>query len=356
MVGPTTADEGLLERSTTSPSALKPFTIAYAKPRPKVRARDRVPTSQTTDDGIPDPATHAAARVPPEQQLEKSRIDSCPSADNPSLDSQGSPGARQIGEVHDVRTEQTAGGESPTLASSAATSLEDAAPVRMPKEKGIGLGTEVMDSTSDEEDDHELLRLRRRGDLPVKINAVTGLPSGVASLRRDQATGRIRVLRPAGFSLAHKGLTLVVDDTTVVFLDELSGFERQPDVQQPYMRGWDDLSFALWSVRFAYTPALCYALPVSSRLSVPSARAPSMSRPSHQTPAVMLPDTHRASGLLSDRTPRVPRRRRCSFRCLPGWFWLYSPCFSQVGKEGITAGWHFRRGPSTSGLVLLVST
>ena len=116
-----------------------------------------------------------------------SRQDSCPSTDNQSPDSQGSPGARQSGEVHDVRLEQAAGSESPAKASSAATSLGDAAPVHERKEAGIGLGTEVMDSTSDEEDDHELIRLRRRGDLPVKINAVTGLPSGVASLRRDQA-------------------------------------------------------------------------------------------------------------------------------------------------------------------------
>ena len=353
---PTTADGGLLGRRATSPSTLRPSTIAYAKPRPKVRARDRVPTGQTTADGVLDPATPAAARVPSEPQPEQSRMDPCPSTDVPRPDSQGSPGTRQGGEVHDVSTEQAAGSESPAKTSSAAASLADIAPVHVREETRRRLGTEVMDSSSEEEADHELIRLRRRGDLPVKISAVTGLPSGVASLRRDPITGRIRVLRPAGFSLAHKGFTLAVDDTTVVFLDELSGFERQPDVRQPYMRGWDDLSFAFWSARLEYTPAFCHALTVTFRLSVPSARVPSISRPSSQTPAILPLSAHRACGLMPDRIPRAPRGRRCSFRSPLGRFWIYSPCIYHVGRAGITADWYFRGGSPTSDLVLLVSS
>ncbi|OLQ15248.1 Craniofacial development protein 2 [Symbiodinium microadriaticum] len=195
---PTTADGGLLGRRATSPSTLRPSTIAYAKPRPKVRARDRVPTGQTTADGVLDPATPAAARVPSEPQPEQSRMDPCPSTDVPRPDSQGSPGTRQGGEVHDVSTEQAAGSESPAKTSSAAASLADIAPVHVREETTRRLGTEVMDSSSEEEADHELIRLRRRGDLPVKISAVTGLPSGVASLRRDPITGSLARRADAG--------------------------------------------------------------------------------------------------------------------------------------------------------------
>ncbi|CAE7329675.1 hypothetical protein AK812_SmicGene42175 [Symbiodinium microadriaticum] len=109
----------------------------------------------------------------------------------------------------------------------------DGAMAAMATEAEAGLSAAAAESASEEDDDYELTRLRRRGDLPVKVNTSTGLPSGVASLRRDQATGSIRVLRPPG-------TTLAVDASTIIFLDELSGFERRPDVQQPYMQGWAD--------------------------------------------------------------------------------------------------------------------
>ena len=103
------------------------------------------------------------------------------------------------------------------------------------------------DSTSDEDDDYELARLRCRGDLPVKVNVTTGLPSGVASIRRDASSGRVRVIRPSGFRLAHQGITLAVDDSSVIFLDALSGFERCSGAPQLYMQGWAGSGFALRS-------------------------------------------------------------------------------------------------------------
>ena len=90
-----------------------------------------------------------------------------------------------------------------------------------------------------------LMRLRRRGDLPVKISTSTGLPSGVASLRRDQSTGRVRVVCPPGFSIAHRGTTLATAADTLIFLDELSGFEQRPEAKQPYMQGWMGSGFAV---------------------------------------------------------------------------------------------------------------
>ena len=91
----------------------------------------------------------------------------------------------------------------------------------------------------------------------MKISTSTGLPSGVASLRRDQLTGRIRVVCPPGFSIAHRGTTLAVAADTPIFLDELSGFEHRPDAQQPYMQGWRGSGFA---VRFKYLLPLARTL------------------------------------------------------------------------------------------------
>ncbi|CAE7390977.1 NMT1 [Symbiodinium necroappetens] len=214
-----------------SPEVERPVR-AFAKPTPKVRGRGRpVTAAPVADVGISDISGATAG------------------TDYISPATEETPGLTRDEVAAPVPPESTSHAvecctEETTEPGIAGQMAEVTAPVAEVARSVPTLDTQVWDDTSeeDEEDDHddaELTRLRRRGDLPVRGNISTGLPSGVARLKRDQATGRIRVVRPPGYHLAHGGHTIAVDDSFVVYLDELRGFDRRPNDARPYMQGRD---------------------------------------------------------------------------------------------------------------------
>ena len=236
--------------SGTTATTPTPAKRVYAKPRPKVRGRDQTGSGAAS-------GTHGTVVLALQGELPTGpRTDSNPPIDNLGPDQMRSLEIAQ-GDVIGDPVERGSRDTVPRVVDAV-----DGAMAAMATEAEAGLSAAAAESASEEDDDYELTRLRRRGDLPVKVNTSTGLPSGVASLRRDQATGSIRVLRPPG-------TTLAVDASTIIFLDELSGFERRPDVQQPYMQGWADPGFVVRSrstSRLIHTPTL---LPCPSRVAFP---------------------------------------------------------------------------------------
>ena len=225
------------------------------------------------------------------------------------------------------------------------------APIYAEAEAAASPGVTAADSSSDEDDDYELARFRRRGDLPVKVSAVTGLPSGVASLRRDKITGRVRVLRPSGFHLAHSGTTIAVDDSSVIFLDELSGFERRTGEPRSYMQGWAESGFVLGSLCSPPTPY--NASVVSPHLKSTTALAPLISLHPRRTRAVTPPSALRACYPLPVRSLHPPRGCRCRLLLVRGTVELDSQCACGGAIDGVFGCWLFQGALPAPDFVLL---
>ena len=275
---PATDGPGMMERNMISQSGSAPSLREYAKPRPKVRARDRDQTCSATVDGA-----SASSSAPPGELATALSTDSRTSQVSTALDQARLCETPQGSDGHDVSWEATAEGVQPEEAASgdalAAIGTTPSVRVATSVDQGVAepeppCAAEELDSSSDEDtDDYMLMRLRCRGDLPVKISTSTGLPSGVASLRRDQSTGRIRVVCPPGFSIAHRGTVLTTAAGTLLFLDEISGFEPRPDAQQPYMQGWMGSGFAVRLQRLSPFTCIPAKHGILVRLLAPSATA-----------------------------------------------------------------------------------
>ena len=277
----------------------------FAKPRPKVRSRDKIGSGKPVEDqGAVILAQQGKTPAGPHTDLS-------PPVNNPDL-AQMQSLATEAADAQDNADQATTAERKPlAVAQSAVDTAADETPAEAPPcgetVAEAGPGTATADSSSSDDDDYELARLRRRGDLPIKVSAITGLPSGVASLRRDKITGRVRVLRPSGFHLAHSGTTIAVDDSSAIFLDELSGFERRSGAPQSYMRGWLGSRLALMSLR-SY-PTHHHAVAESLHLEPTIVLAPSTRLHSHQTRAVVPSSALGTSHPLPCRSLHAPRRR-----------------------------------------------
>ena len=319
----------------------RPPVREYAEPRPKVRARDRTRPDLTIEDpgaviqaptegSTMEPSTHPTPPGDRQSTAGESvvtAVSETPAEEGPGLLEDAGPRAPEDS-VADNRAhpaplvvEATSDGGGGDTSQAVATSVDQGAAEPEPP-----CAAEALGSSSDEDsDDFVLMRLRRRGDLPVKIRTSTGLPSGVASLRRDQPTGRVRVVCPPGFSIAHRGTILATAVGNPLFLDEISGFESRPDAQQPYMQGWLGSGFAVrfrCPFPFNRIPVLRSLLTIMLAPNATTALTPLCSLPLPWLYAVPSPLTYHASvsPLYRRRCPWCGRRPEslcepCGCRC-----------------------------------------
>ena len=276
---------------------------AFAKPTPKVRGRGRpVTATPVADVGISDVSGATAG------------------TDNISPATEEMPGLTQDEVAAPAPPESTPHAveccaEEITVPGIADQMAEVTAPVAEETRSVPTLATQVWDDTSEEDDeedqdDAELTRMRRRGDLPVRVNISTGLPSGVARLKRDPTTGRIQVVRPPGYHLAHGGHTIAVDNRFVVYLDELRGFDRGPNDARQYMQGRDGSGYDLGFSRqplFHIALVPCSAIEALHHLGSSIAPHPLANSIPHWICYVKRPPTHDDCSPSPGRSLQEPR-------------------------------------------------